>query len=195
MIAIYAADPWAFGWDAIVGIATGCLALFTAYLAWETRKLATTTKAEIDATFRPVVLLRSARELPVSVWGDRIEVDIVNVGAGPAISARLSLSPDSWFGDPASVGDGDADRLVGHYSNLSLGMGDSFTFTVGYDDLNGVAHYTSITCECMGTRDDDVENHYAVAIRDVTPTGTAFPNPTLRNFLKQITDAGPETSV
>ena len=53
---------------------------------------------------------------------------------------------------------------------------------------NPIAHYTSIRCECTGTRDDD-ENHYAVSVRDVPPTGTAFPPPTFRRYLEKFTDS------
>jgi hypothetical protein len=93
--------PWDFGWEAIVAIATGGLALFTAYLALSTRKLAREAGNETRANWRPVLAIELqptsagviSRRRSVYVDEDEhtLTVNIRNVGRGPALHVTGSL--------------------------------------------------------------------------------------------------------
>ena len=53
---IFAAHPWAFGWEALAAIGTLALALGTVALAWTTRHLAEESAADLRSQWRPLLL-------------------------------------------------------------------------------------------------------------------------------------------
>jgi hypothetical protein len=105
------ADPWAFGWDALVAIGTLSLAAVTFALVVATRRLATQGDAEIRAQWRPVLLVRDRVEVEgvfgndgVSLHDSRLTVWVENVGRGPAFGVDAQIlqlpRPGPGYGVP-----------------------------------------------------------------------------------------------
>lgn len=58
-------DPWEFGWEALVAVATFALAAVTVVLAWRTSKMASKTADLAEFTKQDVALSRTAIEADV----------------------------------------------------------------------------------------------------------------------------------
>lgn len=95
-------DPWIFGWDAILAIVTGVLALATIIVAFVTKGVAKATAAEVRAQNQPMLIPVAFEPAePISFDRDGISVDVQNGGKGPAlaITAMLlpaELAPEEW---------------------------------------------------------------------------------------------------
>lgn len=88
-----------FLWEGLVAIGTLALAVFTACLAWVTRRLAQTTSREVQAQFRPILV--PAEGSFSATWPDEerkyeIHLRLRNVGAGPALRLTFQLGGGPW---------------------------------------------------------------------------------------------------
>ena len=96
-------SPWEFGWEALVAIATGVLALFTFVLALTTAFVSRATRDEAQAQTRPILLpvTMGSAEVCIRFSGPKITLAIANVGKGPAFAIRarldpLEIAPETW---------------------------------------------------------------------------------------------------
>jgi hypothetical protein len=183
--------PWAFGWEALVAICTGFLALATALLAASTRNVAQETRDELRAQWRPA-LLPNARdgdlsrsltdEWDLAVRADFVSARIRNAGRGPALYVRASLDPGGISPSLWSLGamaPGDVALLQFH------GAPDSPRYQVllDYRDLGGHQYSTAIVIESVITNGQPIWRFYDVRLFDgetVTGLGDALPQDGLR---------------
>jgi hypothetical protein len=104
-------SPWDFGWEAIVGLGTLGLALFTALLALGTRRLARLTSNEIDASWRPILVPASSCSFEEAKPDPRtpqarpmwLSVDVQNEGRGPALQVRAIMTTESDLSPPTAA--------------------------------------------------------------------------------------------
>lgn len=128
-------DPWAFGWDALVAFGTLALAAVTFLLAWSTRRLAVETATEVQAQWRPILVpvegsiemferelseleQQIAEKVPSQRIRDRevdtresirrrVEMNIRNIGPGPALEIMVSHlweGPRPWTASSTDAG-------------------------------------------------------------------------------------------
>jgi hypothetical protein len=181
-----AADPWAFGWEAVVAICTGALAIGTGWLGFSTWRLAQETKAEVVGLSRPVLKMSGA-----SLAASGFYATLTNVGAGVALDAQI-VEPDGFGSMGRSLGTQASVPLVlaqgegGSYSvpAPSMWAGDvtqdlSFDVILYCRDVGGASHY--VVVDCLSTAAQDVDSGYGdvptagVRPRSHTPSGTRTP--------------------
>jgi hypothetical protein len=97
LVATTGVDTWGFGWEAVVGISTGLLALGTAALALSTRKLASETSEDIRASWRPVLVIENENEPVVfrcmeGAPTGALTFRVRNDGRGPALNVRIEVA-------------------------------------------------------------------------------------------------------
>lgn len=91
VVLIQVAASWEFGWDALVAIGTIGLAVFTAGLAFSTRLLASASRAEQRAQWRPMIIVGEDTSADYVPDEGIFLVSIRNVGRGPALGVHAQL--------------------------------------------------------------------------------------------------------
>lgn len=137
-------DPWAFGWESIVGLGTLLLALATVWMALGTRRLARLTSREVAAQWRPVLV--PGHEEPVMDVTPKYEGDesrvfnfsLRNTGTGPALDVHLFAK---WYGVPrapefAAIAPGE--QVNARLDVYSEPKWDEWTIQIQYRDIAGV---------------------------------------------------------
>ena len=182
-----AADAWAFGWEAVVAICTGALAIGTGWLGYSTWRLAQQTKAEVVGLSRPVLKMSGA-----SLAASGFYATLTNVGSGVALDAQV-LEPLGFgnlgrpLGSQASVPLVLAQGERGSFSvpAPSMWAGDvtkdlSFNVILYCRDVGGASHY--VVVDCLSTAAQDVDSAYGdvptagVRARSHIPFGTQRPS-------------------
>ena len=160
-------NAWGLGWTAVAGLATAVLALFTWRLAKSTRDLAKETDRDVRASWRPVVV--PVQTAPGSVQMARIrikeiddkyqlryEVNLTNVGRGPAINCRVlperpsqgDVGRTGYQVNTVGVGGDVAAGLIGHVGILDAPdwtQPQRLTMRILYEDVGGNPHETELT--------------------------------------------------
>lgn len=192
-------SPWRWGWDALVGIGTLGLAVFTASLAARTRSLANAAGEDSRAQWRPVLLPivsgpGTGQAVSYSQDARRMTVRIRNAGRGPALYVRTALelagqdgavSPEG--GPLGALAPGDERPLT---FTLPVDVPSAAQLLLDYRDLADRQHATSVTITVAtdqdGGRDLRAYDVHSWADHSATAHGDAvYPQPGLR-------DAGPQ---
>jgi len=188
-------DPWAFGWDALVGIGTLALALgtvglaaFTYVLARRTRDLARSAEQDSRAQWRPVVLPSAGGADVGPVISGSVGILVIrvrNAGRGPALHVRAQLeheqaaggiSPERWSLGALAPGDDRALRF-----RIDGRPFPCAQLLVDYRDLAGRLYSTSITITADGN-DMKIYDVRTWEDHQVTRLGDAvYPQPGLRD--------------
>ena len=135
-------DAWALIFSLGVAAGTILLAVATLSVARATKGLAVSTRQEVIAQSRPVLVAQSC-ELNVGF----VRVNVRNVGAGPALNTRLEPPDRGASAIPGAVVSVD-DRFVtlwlatARQWAIDLTKARVFQLLVSYDDLAGEKHYT-----------------------------------------------------
>jgi hypothetical protein len=155
-----------------VAIGTLLLAAFTAFLAYETRRVARDTEEDVSAEWRPVLIATEQPPTNAGVGGGGtsgfITVHLTNVGRGPALNTSVSVtsqsSTEAMTSSPHNLGTVAVGALPpqtfdGLLFRDSSGGRQSFlryTVTAGYRDLSGRLHKTVLTYDDphRGSRDE-----------------------------------------
>jgi hypothetical protein len=139
------------GWDTFVALGTIGLAIFTAVLAWQTRKLAGDTASDIAAQFRPILVPYSyPGQTPPVIYNDAnrtLFVTFQNVGNGPALRAVAvaqpgGTSPEPWASAVIPVGQEPPIRL--EFRGIPVSAGEPIVVTLSYSDVADTPLGTSI---------------------------------------------------
>jgi hypothetical protein len=153
-------STWALGWEALVAVGTIGLALFTAWLAWTTRKLARTTGEDVRAGSRPVVIdvaggSPTARTAEGANFGE-VRLVVRNGGRGPALNiyayALVRTTNEDHRSDTIMVGslavDGEAEVVLPEVQTRDCsGSMESFLalrVVLTYSDLASSPFFTAI---------------------------------------------------
>ncbi|MBV8735142.1 MAG: hypothetical protein JO120_10210 [Solirubrobacterales bacterium] len=152
-----------------VAVGTLLLAAFTAFLAYETRRVAGDTEEDVTAQWRPVLIAVGTSVSVERSPGDsdgEVSFTLVNTGQGPAINTTVTLksessvdkreSPESAWGTLA-VGQEHNDTVPKMLFRDSSGGQQPFlryTVIARYTDLADRVHTTILTCvdPATGTR-------------------------------------------
>lgn len=183
-VELLAANPWEFGWDALVAVGTLLLALATAYLALRTRTLAKASEADLRVQWRPVILPASDSPSTRGISYDESEgslrVRVRNAGRGPALYIRTHLepggiSPEHWSLGALAAGD-DRELIF-----RTEGLNPPIQLLFDYRDLADRTYSTSVTVDVVNgdMRFYDVhlfEDHAVTFLGDAV-----YPQPGLRD--------------
>lgn len=85
------AHPSGFDWTVIVASGTVLLAIGTAWLAWQTRKLAMASTADQRSQWRPILTVDSEGRVEYEEATGELSFELRNVGRGPAFSVSAQL--------------------------------------------------------------------------------------------------------
>lgn len=182
-----------------VAVGTLLLAGFTAFLAYETRRVAGDTEEDVTAQWRPV-LIAAATSLTVQGSGNgadgEVSFTLVNTGQGPAINTAVRVtsesstdkreSPESAWGTLA-VGQEHEGTFEGMLFRDSSGGEQPFlryTINARYADLADRVHRTTLTCAdpLKGSWPRGDKNDFEVRIADTRVIGP-HPSPRVRGRL------------
>jgi hypothetical protein len=157
---VHEPSTWEFGWEALVALGTLGLALFTAYLAWTTRRLARTTGEDVRAGSRPVVIDvagdHPTTRTSVGANFGELRVRVRNGGRGPALNiyayALVRTTNEDHRSDTIMVGslavDGEAEVVLPEVQTRDCsGSMESFLalrVALTYTDLAGSPFFTAI---------------------------------------------------
>jgi hypothetical protein len=157
--------PWLFGWDAILAIVTGVLALATIVVAFVTRGVASATADEVRAQNQPVLMpFAHESDEPINFSNDGIAIDVKNGGKGPAfeVTARLlpvSLAPEEW--SKGIMPQGAIERLSFLLDEPE--QEERYELLLDYSDLAERPHSTRLVIKRVARRaNTEVRQVYAV---------------------------------
>ncbi|MFD5398613.1 hypothetical protein ACFWJW_30930 [Streptomyces sp. NPDC127097] len=152
------ANPWLFGWEALVAIGTIALAVYTALLAKRTRTLAEESTADQRAQWRPFLVPKhgvTVRALferqveiePISLYGHHLHLSIHNTGRGPALHVRAELQGESSaalpaFWSAAALSPGDVQELA--FNEIAADE-SALQLLLDYRDLTGRSYSSAIS--------------------------------------------------
>jgi hypothetical protein len=183
-VELLAANPWEFGWEALVAVGTLLLALATAYLALRTRTLAKASEADLRVQWRPVILPTSDSPSTRAISYDESEgslrVRVRNAGRGPALYTRTHLEPGGISPEHWSLGAlaaGDERELIFRTAKVN----PPIQLLFDYRDLADRTYSTSVTVDVVSgdMRFYDVhlfEDHAVTFLGDAV-----YPQPGLRD--------------
>lgn len=171
---LVATSPWDFGWEALVAIATGVLALFTFLLAVTTARVSRATRDEAQAQSRPILLpVTMARgEFCVMFNGPTITLAIKNVGKGPAFAIRARLDPPKR--EPEAWSHGilhEGERVELSFREVEEAEFQRYELLLDYQDLAERDVSTRIVVQRVATPTTDYELEQMWAFVDV---GTVY---------------------
>jgi hypothetical protein len=159
------ADPWLFGWDAILAIITGVLALATIVVAFVTRGVANATAAEVRAQNQPVLMPFAYEPAePIDFSSDGIAIEVKNGGKGPAfeVTARLlplALAPEEW--SKGIMPQGAVEKLK--FLLDEPDREERYELLLDYSDLAERPHSTRLVIKRIARRENaEVRQVYAV---------------------------------
>jgi hypothetical protein len=158
-------EPWLFGWDAILAIVTGALALATIVVAFVTRGVANATADEVRAQNQPVLMPFSHEPgEPINFSNDGISLEVKNGGKGPAfgVVARLlpiSLAPEEW--SKGIMPQGAIEKLNFLFDKPD--QEERYELLLDYSDLAERPHSTRLVIKRVARRENaEVRQVYAV---------------------------------
>ncbi len=133
----------------VLVLVTAVLVRVTAWYAGETRRIASSTAEQVNASremahasLRPVIEQWVIWEVPGSrndLGEQLVKFEYWNVGNGPAVNVQWSLDPDSgrFRGTPRRVGMGARDEKGKLQAWIPLPLPDAFELVAVYEDAFG----------------------------------------------------------
>jgi hypothetical protein len=177
-----ASHPWGFGWEALVAIGTGLLALATFILARKTARLANASAADLRSQWRPLLVPGQATDgLQYDQEARRLRVPIRNSGRGPALFVRTLLDPENASPVNWSLGSlASGDEVVLIFDGISLQGPPRRQVLLDYRDLAERTYSTAIVIETF----PEAPRFYDVRLFEdhtVTPHGDAVQQEGIRD--------------
>jgi hypothetical protein len=186
---VIAADAWTWDWTAVAAVATGALALFTAWLAFSTRSLAKATRQDVNAAWRPVLIgaadtrdglarVHINTTPGIKTGTAKLTLIVSNIGTGPALNVKLTMSglgAASDKGTPIPLGtlgpkSDEPNRTVVLAAAVPTDGNPDFgyDFLLAYEDLARAGFTTRLRFDKVETKPPFHEGDYNVAIGMVT---------------------------